>query len=88
MAATKLAQLIKHPFTVTASVAIVTISVWWGLLAEQQMQVQRLIEKSQPTYETKSLLVSSRAFWRLQTWRDDGRMKVGRRRKNGKQRPN
>ncbi len=45
MAVNKLAQLVKHPFTVTAGVAIVTISVWWGLLAEQRIQVERQIRK-------------------------------------------
>jgi len=77
VAATKLAQLIKHPFTVTASVAIVTISVWWGLLAEQQMQVQRLIRKESANVRNEIIArVQSRILAltnMARRWEDEGR---------------
>lgn len=73
----KLAQLVKHPFTVTAGVAIVTISVWWGLLAEQQMQVERQIRKEAANVRNEIIArVQSRILAltnMVRRWEDDGR---------------
>ena len=77
MATNKLAQFAKHPYTVTASVAIVTIAVWGGLLAEQQMQVERLIRKESANMRNEIVArVQSRILAltnMARQWEDEGR---------------
>lgn len=77
MAMNKLPQIVKHPFTVAASVAIVTIAVWWGMLAEQRMQVERLIRKESANVRNEIIArVQSRilALTRMaRQWEDTGR---------------
>jgi sensor domain CHASE-containing protein len=72
-----LAQLAKHPFTVAASVAVVTISVWWGLLAEQQMQVERQIRKEAANVRNEIIArIQSRILAltnMARQWEDEGR---------------
>ena len=77
MAMNKLAQLVKHPLTVTTGVALVTISVWWGLLAEQQIQVERQIRKEAANVRNEIIArVQSRILAltnMARTWEDEGR---------------
>ena len=77
MAMDKLAQFIKHPFTVTAGVAIITISVWWGLLTEQQMQVERQIRKESANVRNEIIArIQSRILAltnMARRWEDEGR---------------
>ena len=73
----KLVQFAKHPFTVTAGVAVVTMSVWWGLLDEQQMQVERLIRKESANVRNEIIArVQSRILAltnMARHWEDEGR---------------
>ncbi|MBM4256687.1 MAG: hypothetical protein FJ147_12420 [Deltaproteobacteria bacterium] len=77
MAMSNLLQLVKHPFTVAASVAVVTIAVWWGLLTEQQMQVERQIRKEAANVRNEIIdRVQSRILAltnMARRWEDEGR---------------
>jgi len=45
MVMNRLTQMVKHPFAITIGVALVTLWLWWALLAEQRTQVERMIKR-------------------------------------------
>ncbi|MGE0821012.1 MAG: ATP-binding protein [Candidatus Binatia bacterium] len=73
----KIMQLVKHPFTVAAGVAIVAIWLWAAFLAEQRMQVERTIRKEAANVRNEIIArVQSRilALTRLsRQWEERGR---------------